>query len=207
MVHLQNARQASRSHNLGQCRKYSKPGILTRAKVMALATCTQLLKPALNIIIATHPRSNWVCCAVQSMLVHPGWHAIIPCSKSLTEIYLAMEFGNMDLQVDVSKAGRTEKQQLRDLTTIPAYQQAPLCAELSQHIVANMKSVSAPGDAFYQAALKSLGAFTSLPPPPPPPPPLFQHRNTPAPLVHERRSTISMLISIAAPPGGMKWLP
>ena len=95
--------------------------------------------------------------AVQGMLVHPGWHDIIPCSKTLSEIYLAMEFGDLDLQIDMSSFEHGEKKQLRDLMTIPAYQQAPVCAEWGQRVVANMQSMEMPGDASHQAALKCLG--------------------------------------------------
>ena len=84
--------------------------------------CSQLssavkLQPASAMLLTLealklHP------CALQRMLVHPGWHAVVPCQSSVAMVYLALETGSLDLGVDVEPAGQ-KVSTVRELLQVP----------------------------------------------------------------------------------------
>ena len=57
-------------------------------------------------------------CALQRMLVHPGWHAVVPCQSSIAMVYLSLETGSLDLGVDVEPAGQ-KVSTVRELLQVP----------------------------------------------------------------------------------------
>ncbi len=97
---------------------------------------------------------------VQSMMVHPGWHAVIPCTHTISEIYMAMELGNLHLPVSLSATGQGHEQHLRDLTAIPAHQHSARLIELTSRVVKGMRCVRERGDAVHDMALQNMGELS-----------------------------------------------
>ena len=99
---------------------------------------------------------------VQGMLVHPGWHSVMPCRYSASEIYTALELNQLDLPVETPHLGQDQHSSLRDLRAVPAYQHGSHFAELAQHLFAGLRSVRVQGDAAHWRALRFAGKLCSI---------------------------------------------
>ncbi len=91
------------------------------------------------------------------MLVHPGWHCVVPSRCSITDIYMALDHGDLDLPMETLHIGQRQHKLLRDLTAIPAHQYRSYFIEMTQPVLAGMRSTKDHGDAAHQSALKSAG--------------------------------------------------
>ena len=91
------------------------------------------------------------------MLVHPGWHEVVPGTHTITEIYLALEFGNLDLPVEMSLIEQGQARYLRDLAAIPAHQHSSRLIERGKHTIAGMRSMKVQGDAAHRKAMDNMG--------------------------------------------------
>lgn len=89
------------------------------------------------------------------MLLHPGWHAVVPCDYAVTQVLLAREAGRLDLPM--AKLGIEGCQSLGDLTAIPDDLSKKLMLELTSKVVNGMSFRKCAGDAGDQAALKYTG--------------------------------------------------
>ncbi|KAK9866125.1 hypothetical protein WJX84_004040 [Apatococcus fuscideae] len=98
----------------------------------------------------------------QRMFVQPGWNAIIPCSATITQVYLALATGKMDLDIQLSEVVHGRQKSLRDLATIPESQHVPLFAEMSRRIVNAMHFKRAEDDAAHRTSLKYTGVVGLL---------------------------------------------
>ncbi len=91
------------------------------------------------------------------MMVHPGWHAVVPCTHTISEIYVALELGNLHLPVSLSDIGQGHERHLRDLAAISAHQHSARIIGLTCRIVKGMRSVRQRGDAVHGMALQNTG--------------------------------------------------
>ena len=115
---------------------------------------------SLNLQSMLHWFCHLVACDVQGMLVHPGWHAVMPGVHTISEVFLALESGVLDLPVQISCIG--PKMVLRDLTTTPAHQHSSCLIELTQQVIGGMRSMEVHGDAAHRIALSAMGKSSQL---------------------------------------------
>ena len=95
--------------------------------------------------------------AVQGMLVHPGWNALIPCEASVHDVYLALESGQADLRVDVTGSQGQQITSLRELMAIPSHEHGPMLREIIMRVVNAQHLKTATGDVCHQNMLRNIG--------------------------------------------------
>lgn len=146
------------------------PSISARQPLCARTCCTDRLRVSVELwhvlkdysIDAAVKLCTTECpVQVQRMFVQPGWNAIIPCSATITQVYLALATGKMDLDIQLSEVVHGRQKSLRDLATIPESQHVPLFAEMSRRIVNAMHFKRAEDDAAHRTSLKYTGKASS----------------------------------------------
>ncbi|KAK9826080.1 hypothetical protein WJX74_010878 [Apatococcus lobatus] len=98
--------------------------------------------------------------SVQGMLVHPGWHAVVPSDYAITQVLLALEAGQLDLPL--SGLGLGGCQSLRDLTCFPDALSKKMLLEMTSRVVNGMSFRQFAGDTADQATLKYTGAVCMM---------------------------------------------
>ncbi|KAK9866128.1 hypothetical protein WJX84_007468 [Apatococcus fuscideae] len=98
----------------------------------------------------------------ESMMVQPGWHAVVPCERDIRQVYHAIEVGDLNVLVHIPDAGRGRLMTLRDLMAVPPDQQGRMFAEISQQIVNARPFMRAEGDATHLTMQRCAGAVGLL---------------------------------------------
>ena len=103
---------------------------------------------------------------LQGMVVHPGWHSVFPCQQGVSQVYAALESGQLSLPVSMGNLGLGQYQSLEDLVQVPHHQHRHLLAEMSCGVVDVMNFRRAANDDAYQTMLQFAGTRSPLPPAP-----------------------------------------
>ncbi|KAK9817611.1 hypothetical protein WJX74_001845 [Apatococcus lobatus] len=96
--------------------------------------------------------------SVKELLVHPGWHSVIPCQVRMQQVYAALEGGNMDLPIHLRTSQGHVFRSLREIMAIPTDQQATMLRDINMRLVNAKHFKRSDGDEFHQTMLEMMGA-------------------------------------------------